>query len=260
MLTFVRKHPWLTGLACIAVAITALFVASFFVQVVREICEKNEYTGAKECAAHHLGPYSLFWIVHIIDEHNGFVTALGTLAVAAFTLTLWRTSYQQAVLTRQSIDLARQEFISTHRPRLRIRNVAPPSQVSNGTAEFRVVVWNVGETNALLVNDWFSVFEVRGGVEDNYAIKEPTLTASRGGGVTEDILIKSGDYHTLEYETLSAWNPGDDVPIVITGYISYLDEAGKFGAKRSTGYARDYNAITDRMSPSLRYAHAEFED
>lgn len=101
-----KRHPWLTGPIGIALLVTLLFFASFFIEVVRYICEKNEYTGQKQCAAHHLGPYALFWVIAVIDQHNGFVTALGTVAVAAFTWTLWRTSDKQSRLTRESIDEA----------------------------------------------------------------------------------------------------------------------------------------------------------
>jgi len=39
------------------------------------------------CSA--IGPLFLFWIIEIIDEHNGFVTAIATFIMAAFTGTLW---------------------------------------------------------------------------------------------------------------------------------------------------------------------------
>jgi len=62
------------------------------------------------------------WKFH--DDHNGAVTAVATIAIALFTIVLARVTGQQARLTRQSIDLARAEFVSTHRPRIIVRNLS----------------------------------------------------------------------------------------------------------------------------------------
>jgi hypothetical protein len=58
-----------------------------------------------------------------INEHNGAITALATIVIAAFTMTLWFATNQQAHLTRDSIELARADLIANYRPRLRVRNV-----------------------------------------------------------------------------------------------------------------------------------------
>jgi hypothetical protein len=55
-----------------------------------------------------------------IDENNGTLTALATIAIAGFTLTLWRATTEQGRLTRDALKLARDEFIASHRPRLRV--------------------------------------------------------------------------------------------------------------------------------------------
>jgi hypothetical protein len=67
-----------------------------------------------------------------IDENNGTLTALATIAIAGFTLTLWRTTNQQAKLTTDAIKLARDEFNATHRPKIRIKHVWLKSDIWQG--------------------------------------------------------------------------------------------------------------------------------
>ena len=65
-----------------------------------------------------------------IDENNGTLTALATIAIAAFTLTLWRATTEQGRLTRDAIELGTKEFVATHRPKLRLRYRPRPTPAS----------------------------------------------------------------------------------------------------------------------------------
>jgi hypothetical protein len=91
MLKWLRNHRWMAIAASGAILPCTLFLGSLFVHVYGEICNKNEYTGAKECVQHHIGPFTLLWIVGVADSHNGLVTAIATILVAGFTWTLWLT-------------------------------------------------------------------------------------------------------------------------------------------------------------------------
>jgi hypothetical protein len=148
VLVWARKHPFLAALVFGGVLWGAVFVLSLFVPIVREICTKSEYTNNPDCAQHHFGPWVALWIVEVIDGHNGFVTALGTLAVAAFTWTLWRTSDRQASLTREAIDEAK---ISSER-QLRAYVCVESSKVENfavgSIPTVNVLLKNVGQTPA----------------------------------------------------------------------------------------------------------------
>src|SRR5579883_3362954 len=50
------------------------------------------------------------------DENGAVITALATIAIAAFTATLWITTGRQ-------VRLAREEFLATHRPEIVIHSV-----------------------------------------------------------------------------------------------------------------------------------------
>lgn len=149
MLIWLKKHAWLS--IGVSITLTLLFFGSLFVDIVREICEKDEYTGAKECARHHLGPWAVLGVAEFIDAHNGVVTALATLAMAAFTGTLWRATTEQGKLTKQSIDLARAEFASTHRPRIILREAIIGSVMEGEPIRPLLSIANVGETDGIIV-------------------------------------------------------------------------------------------------------------
>jgi hypothetical protein len=58
-----------------------------------------------------------------IDENSGTLAALATIAIAAFTLTLWRATTEHGRITDRVLDLAIDEFNATHRPKIRVKHV-----------------------------------------------------------------------------------------------------------------------------------------
>lgn len=145
------NRPLIIGLA-VVIAVCVLFDLTFLFPASYEYCQPNEYTHAKDCTPEYLGPFIFRWIVAVADAHNGLITAVATLFVAGFTWTLWRTSSKQAELTRDSIKLARDEFIATHRPKIILRE-AFCGPVLEGT-EIRVIMnfANIGTTEGTIVN------------------------------------------------------------------------------------------------------------
>jgi len=95
-------------------------------------------------------------------------TALATVAIAAFTLTLWLSSEKmwnearaqrsdnkiaadrQFENTQDSIKLARDEFISSHRPQLILRE-AFSSMPEDGPISVQFVITNIGSSRAWIV-------------------------------------------------------------------------------------------------------------
>lgn len=139
---------WLR-LALLFLAIAAiLFAISFHFSTAYQICSPGEYTHQKECTQYHLGPYILAWIVAVIDIHNGLVTAIATVFIAGFTTVLATVTNRQARLTRESIDLARKEYVTSHRPRIILRDVFLVAETIN------YMLVNTGDTDATIVESW----------------------------------------------------------------------------------------------------------
>ncbi|MGI4797505.1 MAG: hypothetical protein ACRYG8_26350 [Janthinobacterium lividum] len=56
--------------------------------------------------------------IHLLDRHNGTVSAAATAAICVLTAGLLWTTKQQARLTRDAVNLARAEFTAAHPPKL----------------------------------------------------------------------------------------------------------------------------------------------
>jgi len=61
--------------------------------------------------------------IHLLDRHNGTVSAAATAAICGLTAGLLWTTDKQARLTREAINLARAEFTAAHPPKLVLRDV-----------------------------------------------------------------------------------------------------------------------------------------
>src|SRR5262249_2940731 len=62
-------------------------------------------------------------LFRFIDRHNGSFNAFFSAAVAAFTFMLFLAGRWQWHVTSNQLKLAREEFISTHRPRIAMRGL-----------------------------------------------------------------------------------------------------------------------------------------
>ena len=64
-----------------------------------------------------------FWsVIAFLQEYDGAVTALATVAIGIFTFSLVIVTNRQARLTREAIAIARADLISTHYPRIVLRD------------------------------------------------------------------------------------------------------------------------------------------
>ena len=74
------------------------------------------------------------------------VTATATVVIALFTFVLAIATIIQAAFTRAAIRLARDEFISSHRPRVILRDI-----IWEGHADIHYTLANTGETRATII-------------------------------------------------------------------------------------------------------------
>lgn len=111
------------------------YVAGFWIwrsygfPIEHEICKYAADGTKHDCAPYNVGLIAL-WKIGEAFSDLAFVTALATVVIGAFTGTLWwstrgmqRATNESITLTRDELKLARDEFFSTHRPRILLRHI-----------------------------------------------------------------------------------------------------------------------------------------
>jgi hypothetical protein len=90
-----------------------------------------------------------------IDANGELLTALGTLAVASFTLTLWLATIEQGRLTRESIGLARKTAQRELRAYVNLRE----GGINRGR-QIEITFKNFGQTPAYQLSFWADAIEL----------------------------------------------------------------------------------------------------
>ncbi len=103
--------------------------------------------------------------------HAEFWTAAATIAIAVFTLTLKLSTDNLWNASQNQFKLARDEFLSTHRPKIRIKHVFLASELWNTPLSATIVCVNNGTTEAV-ITEYGAKFIV---VEEGTSIPFPRL-------------------------------------------------------------------------------------
>ena len=176
-----------------------------------------------------------------IDKNNGTLTALATIAIAGFTLTLWRATTEQGRLTRDALKLARDEFIASHRPRLRVYafEVSDLDLPHDRPVCVLFRAQNIGETAA-------RISKVEGNIfisSRNSVPLEPDIPFRFT--LTPDIALQSGEPEQFSIENGPVVTELDfasiytgQTPLVCIGRVTYLDDNG---INRELGFCRKFS-------------------
>jgi hypothetical protein len=245
--------------ACLASVFWVLLIAlNSDTSAYYQICETNQY-GKDSCSPHHL-LYVIFWYGGYVFNAS-IITALATAAIGYFTYTLYTTSTEQARLTRESIDLARQEFISTHRPKIlvygfsffgaaleRAEDIDDPVRIS-----FRYV--NTGDSPAqikMIGTKIVHLFKPTMPPEIDFKFKQIDPPVEVESGRHGFRLTSDG----FDQEKFIANSATDTYSVVCVGVIIYADDNG---TDRQMGFCRRYDDASDRWvamdEPEYEYSY-----
>jgi hypothetical protein len=122
------------------------------------------------------------------------------LANRALTYTLWKATTGTLNVAQQSIELARQEFLSTHRPKIRVKHVFLMNVSIINFEEpliIRIGYVNYGSTPATIVSHGASIIVVRKGNELPPDWQIPNIVS--GAVVRRGITLKLPDESTPIY-------------------------------------------------------------
>jgi hypothetical protein len=201
-----------------------------------------------------------------LDENNGTLTAIATIGIAGFTLTLWLATGRQARLTRDAIELGNREFAATHRPKIQVisfeetnigRGDEHPAQEKIGTS-LRYV--NSGDTTAYLLEIGWHISAASHSLRPGVAMKihdcrNQALESGEEGGypLASDISVRSAIVADMQNErTLPALRQR----LRCVGYVLYADANGK---RRRTGFSRIHDASRSRWdrdeNPDYEYSY-----
>ncbi|MGP0061466.1 MAG: hypothetical protein ACLPID_19520 [Beijerinckiaceae bacterium] len=204
-----------------------------------------------------------FWcVVGFFQTYNGAVTAIATVFIGAFTgILVWVTN-RQARLTRDSIKIANREFVSTHRPKIIVRNVSIPlGYVVDHPISINFTYINIGDTPAKIDVVEAVVFLI---LKDSKIPRNMSLTCcnfkKRELFSGDSDMTSQSSAFILDYDHSFSLQSGNRL-LCIVGCIYYSDDNG---VRRTTGFARScdvtdtgnvfmgFNAVND---PEYEYAY-----
>lgn len=182
------------------------------------------------------------------DDH---LTAIATVFIAAFTATLWWSTRRQAQLTRDAIKLAREEFVSTHRPKITVRDFRwefdNPGSVANNSYRAQFIYLNAGDFTARIeevgTQIIWSMLHTPGGEPrlpqvPNFNRQQMTLMMEAG----EERVGHTATRFSFDGSPYAAVKDGA-ADIYCVGHIIYSDDRN---VVRKTGFCRRYNSTTLR--------------
>lgn len=110
---------------------------------------KNEKQFSYECPS--FGTLFVRDVFDIANRRDKEITALSTFFIAVFTIILAGASAFQYRAIMASVQLARNEFLSTHRPKIRVKHLWLTSDIFQAEPiTVNLVCVNTGATNAIL--------------------------------------------------------------------------------------------------------------
>lgn len=178
----------------------------------------------------------------IEERHEATEEAIATytLWLMAFTGILAIATAGLGGLNFFQVRLARAEFISTHRPKLRIRRIFPITPfAANEAPRIRILAANIGDTKATVFEFGCEIY-----TDVNHlpgAIPAPIAALEVPPGKQISIEFTGGA--VLDFATADAARDGW---IFVVGIINYADDQG---VVRSTAFARRYSSSRNRFIP-----------
>lgn len=213
--------------------------------VISEHQHPNNNSANQTCATLFEGIARLLSFIWDNATHDN-ILAFGTVMIAAFTFTLWRSNKRLWDASERQFKLARDEFISTHRPRLIVRQFQLDPVFPNHKITVHFSVVNVGSTVAIPhyfageVALWNGRYFELPGIDPVIKPVEGLLRIANGQRITalaESRFVLSQSQHV----NLAA----DKLIISVIGEITYADE---LGTEHRTGFRRTYNRQIDKFS------------
>ena len=252
-----------------------------FIKVIPTMTVEPQPTKETDNCNEYLSPE--WWMIYITGA-----LVLFTLGLMIYTAKLWRATNtlaedakrtadrqadqmkQSLAIAQESITLAREEFISTHRPRIIVRRVSINIAKGIGipdTLGIEFIIANVGNTSTKIIehntnlriykrNDTLPAILLYGdsrypSISLESGVSCPIIHHTTGGEIEEYRLVSG---FTEESGTMS-YIYGNTL-MIFFGYIIYEDGLKR---RRRTAFLRNYDFVTKHFTPSTDSEY-EYQD
>jgi hypothetical protein len=189
---------------------------------------------------------------HVIYEYRDAATAVATILIAIFTFTLWRSTDKLWEAGTEQFNLARDEFNSVHRPKIRLKHLWLAKDIWEGeqikaTADFV----NSGTGTAFVREIGIATHIVKNGrtLPPNPAFAEVGKFPLNRYELRSGITLSVGELN--DWKVLTAAQSveifEEKARFFFVGYIEYEDSRG---AVRKTAFCRVLRFPNKTHSPS----------
>jgi hypothetical protein len=246
-----RRIIWFVSACAVAIAVFLWaennFSRSFQNCVACEAAKQNAESANEYGKIIRVIGAQIVCTIHLVDRHNGFFGLLATLVIAAFTVVLAFVSNRQARLTSAAIEVARDEFNATHRPRIILREAIISPVLEGEPVVILFHLANIGETEGIIVRSTLGAEVIprqarlllQGGVEMKNDLGEVRL----GPGAAILLTFKGSPpkweaarFEEKTYMSTSGPITYREATIHFFGELIYVD---KIGTPRRTTFRRE---------------------
>jgi hypothetical protein len=227
-----RRYGWLIA----ALVLLVLALASLLTPFYAEICEKSEYTGQKECTAHHMAVYFVLYIGQFLDAHGGAIAGVATVILAYITWRLVTLGKDQSETTRAQL-----------RAYLSVVVGAAIYQERDKELRFegKPAILNNGQTPAYNVRYRIKADILTDSVAKDFVFSEPPdVPQSQSSiGPKENRLMSAVVDHYVDDAEVQDIVNGKGKSLYVWGVVHYDDV---FGEPRFTQFAQKLLWVQDR--------------
>jgi hypothetical protein len=250
------RGTWSLGIIGIVLLGWLVNISPTFKECVREHKNDSAYKALKEDPGIIHG-MSLRTELHAVcvenwtEKYEGAIGALATLAIAAFTVMLWRSTDKLWKAGEQQISIVRADFISTHRPRIVVRGLF--MYIFKEQCHMQFVIYNNGNSKAEIIKyEFFVLFKEQQSIHmPIIQTNTPRLPVTIESGY--DIRWIGWAEHLDVPKLKAAMAGGSFDSFEFRGTIFYEDAAR---GRRQASFHRTYDFETRNF---LRVKDSEFE-
>jgi hypothetical protein len=198
----------------------------------------------------------------LIAPYDNEITAISTVFIALFTIVLGITSIYQGRQTAKALKLAQDEFISTHRPKLILREAFALYDAPGKPVDVLYVITNKGGSKGTIIQSALEV-QFYSQLPGNVLLTPFSLGKQTIDGGTHDWSFEAGQSRQFHYVAKGEpWPPRVDIgtqgaALFFSGHFVYADFRG---IQRATAFRRIYDVGRERFYRYREPGHEEDEE